>query len=57
MPVMFHGYFKPDLWKMFVELSYLYRQICAKEVSNVMMLRLEKEIVRWKPYFLLDGSM
>jgi hypothetical protein len=44
MPVMFHGYFKPDLWKMFVELSYFYRQICAKEVSKMMMQRLEKEI-------------
>jgi hypothetical protein len=45
MPVMFCGYFKPDLWKMFAELSYFYRQICAKEVSNAMMQRLEKEIV------------
>jgi hypothetical protein len=44
MLVMFRGYFKLDLWKMFVELSYFYRQICAKEVSKVMMQRLEKEI-------------
>jgi hypothetical protein len=44
MLVMFRGYFKPDLWKMFAELSYFYRQICAKEVSKVMMQRLEKEI-------------
>jgi hypothetical protein len=24
MPVTFYGYFKPDLWKMFAELSYFY---------------------------------
>jgi hypothetical protein len=44
MSVMFHGYFKPDLWKIFPELSYFYRQICAKQVSKVMMQRLENEI-------------
>jgi hypothetical protein len=37
MPVMFHGYFDADLWKIFAELSYFYRQICAKEVSKSMM--------------------
>jgi hypothetical protein len=45
MPVMFCGYFKPDLWKMFAELSYFYRQICAKQVSKAMTQRFEKEIV------------
>jgi hypothetical protein len=30
MSVMFRGYFKADLWKMFAELDYFYRQICAK---------------------------
>jgi hypothetical protein len=44
MSVMFCGYFKADLWKMFDELSYFYRQICAKQVSKVMMQRLEIEI-------------
>jgi hypothetical protein len=44
MPVMFRGYFKADLWKMFTELSYFYRQICAKQVSKAMMQRLENEI-------------
>jgi hypothetical protein len=44
MPVMFCGYFKPNLWNMFAELSHFYRQICAKQVSEVMMQRLEKEI-------------
>jgi hypothetical protein len=45
MPIMFRGYFKPDLWKMFAELSYFYGQICAKQVSKTMMQRLEKEII------------
>jgi hypothetical protein len=44
MSVMFHGYFKPDLWKMFVELSYFYRQIYTKQVSKAMTQKLEKEI-------------
>jgi hypothetical protein len=44
MPVMFCRYFKPDLWKMFAELSYFYIQICAKQVSKAMMQMLEKEI-------------
>jgi hypothetical protein len=44
MSVMFCGYFKSDLWKMFAKLIYFYRQICAKEVSKVIMQRLEKEI-------------
>jgi hypothetical protein len=43
MPEMFRGYFEAELWKMFAELSYFYRQICAKEVSKAMMQRLEKE--------------
>jgi hypothetical protein len=45
MPVMFCGYFNVDLWKIFVERSYFYRQICAKQVSKVRMQKLEKEIV------------
>jgi hypothetical protein len=45
MPVMFCGYFSPDLWKMLAELSYFYRQIYAKEISKKLMWRLEKDIV------------
>jgi hypothetical protein len=44
MSIMFHGYFKPNLWKMVAELSYFYRQICAKQVSKAVMQKLEKEI-------------
>jgi hypothetical protein len=41
MLVMFHGYFNDDLWKIFVKLSYFYRQICAKHVSKAMIQKLE----------------
>jgi hypothetical protein len=43
--VMFCGYFDDDLWKIFTELYYFYRQICAKQVSKSMMHKLEKEIM------------
>jgi hypothetical protein len=44
MLVMFCGYFDADLWKIFAELIYFNRQICAKQVSKSMMQKLEKEI-------------
>jgi hypothetical protein len=44
LPTMLHGYFDTDLWKMFTELSYFYRQLCAKQVSKMMMQKFEKEI-------------
>jgi hypothetical protein len=59
MLVMFRGYFKVDLWKMFAEPSYFYRQICAKQVSKAIMQKLEKEITmlvcKIKKYCRLDG--
>jgi hypothetical protein len=45
MLVMFHDYFDTDLWKIFAELSYFYRHICANQVSKAMMQKLEKEIM------------
>jgi hypothetical protein len=44
MLVIFRGYFDADLWKIFAEFSYFYRQIYAKQVSKAMMQKLEKEI-------------
>jgi hypothetical protein len=41
---MLHGYLDTDLWEMFAELSYFYRQLCAKQVSKMMMHKFEKEI-------------
>jgi hypothetical protein len=45
MSVMFRGYFDVDLWKIFIELGYFYRQNGAKQVSKSMMQKLKKEIV------------
>jgi hypothetical protein len=44
LPVMLYGYLDTDLWEMFAELSYFYRQLYAKQVSKMMMQKLEKEI-------------
>jgi hypothetical protein len=45
LSVMLCGYFDIDLWKMFVELSYFYMQLFAKQVSMTMMQKFEKEIL------------
>jgi hypothetical protein len=44
IPVMFHGYLDDDVWTMLAELSYFYRQLCAKEIKKDMMEKLEEEI-------------
>jgi hypothetical protein len=42
--VMLCGYLDTNLWEMFVELNYFYRQLCAKQVSEMMMQKFKKEI-------------
>jgi hypothetical protein len=44
LPVIFWGYFDDDVWIVLAELSYFYRQLCAKEIMVEMMQKLEKEI-------------
>jgi hypothetical protein len=44
MPVMFWGYFDDVVWMVLAELSYFYRQLCAKEIVVEMMQKLKKEI-------------
>jgi hypothetical protein len=44
MPIMFRGYFNADLWKIFAELNYFYKQICAKQVSKAIIQKLEKNL-------------
>jgi hypothetical protein len=44
LPIMFHGYFKVSIWKALAELSYFYRQLCAKEIKKEVMEKLETEI-------------
>jgi hypothetical protein len=42
LPIMFWGYFDDVVWLMLAELSYFYRQLCAKEISVEMMEKLEE---------------
>jgi hypothetical protein len=61
MPVKFRGYFDADLWEIFAKLSYFYIQICAKQISKLMIQKLHKEIAvlicKMEKYSRLDGSM
>jgi hypothetical protein len=42
--VMFRGYFDDVVWTVLADLSYFYRQLCAKEITVEMMQNLKKEI-------------
>jgi hypothetical protein len=42
MSIMFWGYFDDAVWMVLAELSYFYRQLCAKEIVVEMMQRLEE---------------
>jgi hypothetical protein len=44
LPVMFRVYIDNAVWMVLVDLSYFYRQLCAKEIMVEMMEKLEKEI-------------
>jgi hypothetical protein len=59
--VMLHRYLDDDMWEVLAELSYLYRQLCAKEIKKDMMEKLEKEILvlicKLEKYFLQGGSI
>jgi hypothetical protein len=44
LSVMFRRYFDDAVWMVLVELSYFYKQLCAKEIAVEMMQKLEKEI-------------
>jgi hypothetical protein len=39
---MFQGYFDDVVWMVLAELSYFYRQLCVKEITVEMMLKLEE---------------
>jgi hypothetical protein len=45
IPNMLQGYMHQDVWKTLAELSYFYRQLCAKEIKKEMMEKLETEIL------------
>jgi hypothetical protein len=42
--VMLRGYFEEEIWIMLAELSFFYRQLCAKEVNKNTMRKLSKKI-------------
>jgi hypothetical protein len=44
LPIMFCGYLKVSIWQALAELSYFYRQLCAKEINKDVMEKLEIEI-------------
>jgi hypothetical protein len=35
LPVMLCGYLDDKIWEMLAELSYFYRQLCAKEIKKI----------------------
>jgi hypothetical protein len=59
--VRLHEYLDDEIWKALAELSYFYRQLCAKEIKKDVMEKLEKEIsvliCKLKKYFLQGGSI
>ena len=42
--VMFRGYLPDGVWSVLSELSYFYRQLCAKEIRKEVMEKLEKDV-------------
>jgi hypothetical protein len=44
LPIMSRAYLDDALWMVLTELSYFYRQLCAKEITVEMMEKLEKKI-------------
>jgi hypothetical protein len=44
LPNMLWGYIHEYVWKMLAELSYFYRQLCAKEITKEIIEKLEKKI-------------
>lgn len=44
-PAVWRGYVDDSIWRTLSELSFFYRELCAKEISASRMEELEKEIV------------
>ena len=42
LPAMVRGYVPEHVWQVLAELSYLFRQLCAKELSRTVIDDLEK---------------
>ena len=44
LPVVFRGFLPDNVWRSFAELSYFYRQLCAKELSKDVARSLEQNV-------------
>ena len=43
MPVMIRGFVREDIWRVLAELSYFFRQLCAKELDYEVVAKLEEQ--------------
>ena len=44
LPVAFRGFLPENVWLALAELSYFYRQLCARQISKNTVLALEQNI-------------
>ena len=44
LPVMIRGYVPECVWQVMAELSFFYRQLCAKEIDPMVMSTMEREV-------------
>jgi hypothetical protein len=44
LPVAFQGFLLEDVWHCLAELSFFYRQLCAKELSKDIVRSLEENV-------------
>lgn len=42
LPVAFRGFLPENIWVCLAELSYFYRQLCAKQLNKETLLAMEK---------------
>jgi hypothetical protein len=45
LPAIFRGFLPEDIWVCLSELSFFFRQLCAKQLSKATLASLEKNIV------------
>jgi hypothetical protein len=43
MPIIIRGYVDEETWLVLVELSYFFRQLCAREFDIKVVEKLEKQ--------------
>jgi hypothetical protein len=43
LPVMIRGYVPENIWQVMAELSFFFRQLCAKEIDPVVISAMERE--------------